>query len=375
MGVSEESRMAVSSTSPKKAVATATDVLGPWFRTLARSVQTGVVLVDSDGKPTFSNEAANELLGLPSAEDAEALRQLEAALPADLRGACGAESAVLEVEIDPPTGKRSLLLRTLPIKGPGEGPGCGSLILVEDRTKMAALEASLVLASRVQARGFLRAHVHDLKAPLNALALNVELLRKSLEEEDDDADGVQESRVETANVLQREIRRLGRSLDFFLRQATGSEKRRKSGRLDVRRPLRETVRLVRESAKTVGVTLESTLPKAATHVTADEDLLKQVLLNIVLNALEAQPDGGAIRLSAERVGAEVLVRVEDDGPGIPESRIGKVFEMNFSTKERGTGIGLTVAQSLVEALGGRLALSSRPGEGTTIDIHLPASSP
>lgn len=144
--------------------------------------------------------------------------------------------------------------------------------------------------------------------------------------------------------------------------------------MEARRPVRETVRLVRDIAKTTGVRLRTDYPGASTYVVADKDLLKQALLNLVVNALEAQPDGGEIRLGVRPGEDGVRIRVEDDGPGIPEQLLGRVFEMNFTTKEDGTGIGLTVARSLVETQGGRLSLQSRPGHGTTVEILLPASS-
>lgn len=361
--------MPSSSTPSSDAIATATDLLGPWFRSLARSVQTGVVLLDSTGKPIFFNEAAHELLGLWTSNESEAMEKLRKSIPASLHEACP-DTAELEVELPPPSGKRRVLLRSVSL----EDEGCGSLVLVEDRTRRAALDASLVLASRVRAERVLRSQVHDLKAPLNALALHLELLRTSLEQEEVKDDVVREQQMGTMEVLRREIERLDRSLEFFLRYTTPMP-RSKGGprRMEARRPVRETARLVRDVARNAGVRLRTEFPKASTYMIADRDLLKQALLNLVLNALEAQPEGGEIVLGVQRGKDGVRIRVADQGPGIPEHLLDKVFEMNFTTKEDGTGIGLTVARSLVEAQGGRLFLDSRPGRGTAVEILLPAA--
>lgn len=169
--------MSFSETSPSQVIATATDLLGPWFRTLARSVRTGVILLDAEGNPIFSNGAAKELLGLPASSEDGGLERLRDALPVGLHGAGAPGSAVVEVELDLPGGERRVLLRVVAL----ESEDCGAVVLVEDRTKMVALEASLVLASRVQAGSHLRAHIHDLKGPLNGTGIGLTVARSLVE--------------------------------------------------------------------------------------------------------------------------------------------------------------------------------------------------
>jgi signal transduction histidine kinase len=360
--------MTLEDPSPTRLTAILGDVLGPAFRTLARSLKTGVVLLDAQGLPLFANDAAADLLGVERSGSSERVPEpLERAI----RGAlltCVEEGETRHVEVEVKGRTSRLRLHATPV----EGGDCGSLVLLEDSSRIPALEAALTLASRMQTGSVFRSEVHDLKAPLNALALNLELLRKSIEEEAGEAREFQLARTE---ILQAEIARLGRTLDSFLKR--GSSERttsRTPRRFEVRRLVQEVARLVRPSGEAAGVRVRSSLPSESSYVLADRDRVKQALLNLVLNALEAQPDGGRISLSVCSEGGHVGILVEDHGPGIPEDTARHAFDMSFTTKEGGTGIGLTVARSLVESQGGHLTLESQLGEGTTVEISLPEST-
>jgi two-component system sensor histidine kinase HydH len=106
----------------------------------------------------------------------------------------------------------------------------------------------------------------------------------------------------------------------------------------------------------------------------DRSLLRQALTNLVANAEQATPGGGHITLAAQRVDAEVEISVTDEGVGIPEELLPRVFDLYFTTKEDGSGIGLAVVQQVVQLHGGRIRLRSAPGEGTQITLELPVRS-
>jgi signal transduction histidine kinase len=115
-------------------------------------------------------------------------------------------------------------------------------------------------------------------------------------------------------------------------------------------------------------------PVAGVAVPAMRDQLRQVFLNLVLNALDAMPGGGALRIGLEATGepAGVWVRFEDDGPGIPEEVLPHVFEPFFSTKRERLGLGLFICHTIVTEHGGRIEIDSRLGQGTTLSVWLPA---
>lgn len=355
----------------ESAAVMARELVGPWFCTLAASMHTGVILLSAGGLPVYASASACELFDLRGPDDhvRPSLEQLQELIPSALRKS-SETNRTASVDVELPSGTRSLVLRNVPI----EGGRRGTLVLVEDRARLEALETSLTLANRMRTQSSLRSQAHDLKAPLNALVLHLELLRKSLAEETSRDEERRERHLNTTRLLQREIARLDDGLERFLEdtalsgQGSGRQRRFEACELVL-----QVIRLVRPRAKALGVELAVDVAHSPAYVVGDSDLLQQALLNLVLNAFEAQPNGGRTRLIVSREDECVRIDVEDEGPGIPEAMLGHVFEMNFTTKKSGTGIGLTVARSLVEGQGGRLRLSSENGEGTRVQILLPES--
>jgi signal transduction histidine kinase len=140
--------------------------------------------------------------------------------------------------------------------------------------------------------------------------------------------------------------------------------------------LEETVLLLRQRERAgAEVVVDFTPPEGAVVVAADEDHLRQVFWNISLNAVQAMPDGGTLRidlrdLSADPGAAEVAVEFADTGGGIRPEDLDRIFEPFFTTKETGTGLGLSIARRIAEELGGRIEVENRPGEGATFRVVL-----
>ncbi|MBC7105934.1 MAG: two-component sensor histidine kinase, partial [Firmicutes bacterium] len=126
-----------------------------------------------------------------------------------------------------------------------------------------------------------------------------------------------------------------------------------------------------------GVELDCRLAQDLPPVEGDAERLKQVFVNLILNAVEAMPGGGRLTVSArvlpdEGAGGRVAVSFEDTGPGIPEEDLSRIFEPFYTTKDRGVGLGLAITHRFVELHGGRIDVESRPGEGATFTVVLPA---
>jgi signal transduction histidine kinase len=119
------------------------------------------------------------------------------------------------------------------------------------------------------------------------------------------------------------------------------------------------------------VIIDHTDSEPGLETLADPPRLKQVLLNLCRNAVEAMPEGGVLTLKAAREAGEVVIEITDTGVGIPASEVSQIFEPFYTTKATGTGLGLSVCRRIVEAHGGRITLDSRPGRGTTFRVHLP----
>jgi signal transduction histidine kinase len=125
-----------------------------------------------------------------------------------------------------------------------------------------------------------------------------------------------------------------------------------------------------------GIALELSVAAGLPEVAADENQLRQALLNLVRNAREAMPSGGKLRVEVAAGGAgQVRMSIVDTGSGIPAEHLGKIFDPFFSTKEKGTGLGLALVQQILAEHGGRIEVASPPGGGTTFTLTLPALPP
>jgi signal transduction histidine kinase len=132
---------------------------------------------------------------------------------------------------------------------------------------------------------------------------------------------------------------------------------------------------VRKEMDAAGVKLDVEIARGLPLVAMDEPQIRQALLNLLRNAREAMPGGGTIGLRVSAREGGVTVSVHDQGPGIPAEARERIFDLFFTTKESGTGLGLPLTQQIVVAHGGRIRCDSTPGAGTTFDLWLPASPP
>ena len=129
--------------------------------------------------------------------------------------------------------------------------------------------------------------------------------------------------------------------------------------------------LVRQVAAQHNVSLQRTVDQGIAPVRCDPEQMKQVLLNLVLNAIQAMPGGGEVLVSAEKSENMLLLRVKDTGPGIPAERVDEVFDPFFTTKQNGTGLGLPIAYQIVEQHGGELVIETNSPQGCSFLIRLP----
>lgn len=209
--------------------------------------------------------------------------------------------------------------------------------------------------------------VHDLKSPLNALVVNLELLKSSISEQ---PDVVRQGRY--VEILHEELMRLNRSIERLLPAAAPASDER--GRFDLRSLLDEVVSLVSTSARHQSVNLEVVAANGAVPVDGHRDRLKQALLCVVSNALEAMPRGGTLGLELEVRADCALLSVADTGVGIPEEAGPRIYDLYFSTKERRDGLGLYVARTVVESTNGSIRHSTLPEGGCRFTFTLPLAA-
>jgi signal transduction histidine kinase len=230
--------------------------------------------------------------------------------------------------------------------------------LADGRRKLA--QAERIAAWREVARRL----AHEIKNPLTPIAMSVETLRDALDRRRPDFREIFE---EATRAVSDEVRRLKRIVDEFSRFARLPAPERAPIAPD--ELVAAVLALFPEPPP--GVTMAREVEPGLPPVLADRDQILQVLLNLVRNALEAMPGGGALSVRAARAADGVAFAVSDAGPGIAPEELARVFEPYFTTKAGGTGLGLAIAQRIAEEHGGRLEAASAPGRGATFTLTLP----
>jgi two-component system, NtrC family, sensor histidine kinase HydH len=245
--------------------------------------------------------------------------------------------------------------------------GMGVIFYMQDRHlgEVKTLEAEVERRDRLSALGNLAAGVaHEVRNPLNAIAMGLQRLRGEFHPTENESEYAR-----FVDLMQGEVKRLNAIVEEFLSLA-----RPLSLKLDtvrIRDLLQEVTVLVEADADVRGIKV---LLDASSHLPAvqlDTDHMKQVLLNLVLNGLEAMPHGGTLTIAASAPGQSLVLTVEDTGDGVPADLLPKIFEPYVSTKAKGMGLGLAIARRIVETHGGRIDVESQPARGTRFTVSIP----
>jgi signal transduction histidine kinase len=234
----------------------------------------------------------------------------------------------------------------------------GTLVKLRDVDSRRQLERQLDISSRLAAISRLTGGVaHEIKNPLNAMALHLEVLRSRLDTEQPEVD-----------VIAREIKRLDTVVKTFLTFNRPIELQARP--LDLDQVMQQVLALVSVDAEAKNIRVETVLTSKL-WLNGDPDLLKQAILNVVNNAMEAMAEGGKLVIRTEWNADECQLRVTDDGPGIPAEIQDRIFNLYFTTKQQGSGIGLATTFRVVQLHSGTIDFVSEPGRGTTFRLRFP----
>ncbi len=238
---------------------------------------------------------------------------------------------------------------------------------VEQRTaELRAMQAHLIQSEKLAGVGKLAAGVaHEINNPLTCVLTNSSLLLSDLPPDDPRREDLQAVVDETLR-----CRKIVKGLLDFARQTKPQKQK-----LDLNKVAADVIALVRNQASFQNISIDADLDPHIPSVLADADQMRQVVLNIILNAADAMPQGGKIRVrsSFEPKASQAILRISDTGPGIPAEIQDKMFEPFFTTKKTGTGLGLAIAYGIMERHKGSLKVESAPGRGTTIEMILPTN--
>ena len=234
----------------------------------------------------------------------------------------------------------------------------GTLVKLRDVDSRRQLERQLDISSRLAAISRLTGGVaHEIKNPLNAIALHLEVLRSKLETDEPEVD-----------VIAREIKRLDNVVKTFLTFNRPIELQARP--LDLDQVVQQVLALVSVDAEAKNIRIETVLTDKL-WLNGDPDLLKQAILNVVNNGLEAMAEGGKLVIRTEWIADECQIRVIDGGPGIPPEIQDRIFNLYFTTKQQGSGIGLATTFRVVQLHSGTIDFVSEPGRGTTFRLRFP----
>jgi signal transduction histidine kinase len=240
----------------------------------------------------------------------------------------------------------------------------GTLMTLRDAETRRQIQSQLDISARLAAISRLTGGVaHEIKNPLNAIAVHLEVLRSKLME-----DPAVSPEIDT---IAREITRLDRVVKTFLDFTRPVDL--KMADLEFVSLSREVASLVGPSAARQNVQIEVDAEASELFVHGDRDLLQQALLNVIVNGVEAMKNGGSLRIRLRQVGSECAVDVSDEGLGIPQEIRDKIFNLYFSTKGKGSGIGLAMTFRVLQLHNGTIDFTSEPGKGTTFRLRFPSA--
>jgi signal transduction histidine kinase len=235
--------------------------------------------------------------------------------------------------------------------------------------KHALAEAALRRRDRLAAMGELAATVaHEVRNPLNASSMTVQRLRREFLARVPEGAPERVELEELLSVMSSETQRIDRIVQQFLEYARPP--RLAPEPLDLAALVADVAARARPLAETRGVRLDADVAGAGSAL-ADPAQLRQALDNLVRNAVEATPDGGRVTIAARRGPDGHAIVVKDTGAGIDPAELPRIFDLYFTTKPDGTGVGLAVTQQIVTAHGGTIEVDSAPGAGTAMTVRLP----
>jgi signal transduction histidine kinase len=291
----------------------------------------------------------------------------------------------------PNPGQADALLMTHAIEGT-DGRLVGVLLVSRDLSYLSRMQSTIAYSRKLVALGRLTAGIaHEVKNPLNAMIIHLELLRTKIRRaavrkaepvvvagglglaEAPAITGAEADALQHVEVIESEIRRLDEVVQGFLKFTRPEDLRLQPVR--VKDLFDEILPLIEPEAQKNNVRVQVDVPPDIPSVNGDAAMLRQVFLNLAINGCQAMPNGGTLRLSCGRASRNrVDVRVQDTGVGIPAEHLSKIFDLYFTTKDHGTGIGLSMVYRIVQLHDGDIEVESTKNRGTTFRVSLPRAN-
>ncbi len=333
---------------------------------LLSNLQDGLMLFARDGRVVLVSAPVEAFLGRPRAEllgrTVQGVFDRDSHLGSALLEAFERRRPLSQREFEAAGGKRVQVSLDFVQERNSQ---IGALLIMKDTESVRRIGDEIELSRRLSASGRLtRGVAHEVKNPINAIVLHLQLLRNKLSQQEPDT-------RRHMDIIDTEIRRLDRVVqtlvDFTRPRDLHLEE------LDLRRLMEEVAQLAAPDAGQHGVTIDRQMPAQRLPIKVDVDLMKQALLNVVINGVQAMPQGGLLTISARREDNAVVAEIRDEGGGIPQDAQDKIFELYFTTKKDGSGIGLAQTYQILQWHYGSVDFESSEGIGTVFRFHIPAT--
>jgi signal transduction histidine kinase len=334
---------------------------------LMSNLQDGLMLFARDSRVVLVSAPVEAFLGRPRAEllghTVHELFDRESLLGAVLLEAFERRRPFSQREFEAAAGKRVQVSLDFVQERHSQ---IGALLIMRDTESVRRIGDEIEMSRRLSASGRLtRGVAHEVKNPINAIVLHLQLLRNKLAHQEPDT-------RRHMDIIDTEIRRLDRVVqtlvDFTRPRDLHLEE------VDLRRLMEDVAQLAAPDAEQHGVTIQRHMPEQRLAIKVDLDLMKQALLNVVINGVQAMPQGGLLTISARRENNAVVAEIRDEGGGIPQDMHDKIFELYFTTKKEGSGIGLAQTYQILQWHYGSVDFESAEGTGTIFRFHIPATA-
>src|SRR3984957_10789917 len=337
------------------------------------NLQDGILLYTHDARAVLVSDSVERFLGISRAQILGAkLHEIfsrNTRLGRLVRESFDAKMALVQEEITTETGRHFEISLDFIHDDRAAYPQetLGALLTLHDLESVREIESDLELSRRLAAIGRLTAGVgHEVKNPINAIVVHLELLRNKLGGSDNKA-------MRHLEVIESEIQRLDRVVQTLVDFSRPVELQLKEQ--DLRRVVSAVLMLASADLETRDVHVQSDLPDRPVMAKVDSDLLKQALLNVVLNGAQAMAEGGKLKVRLAEDGRFALLSIQDEGSGIPPEVRDKIFDLYFTTKKDGSGIGLAMTYRIVELHNGSIEVKSDATHGTTFILRFPLANP
>ncbi len=331
-------------------------------------LEDGLIFLSQDCKILFFNKAAEALigksveavLGQPLEDILEPSHPLRPLLEPSATGVRGFRNKTIVLPHD--GSFREFLVSAFAVADAQKT--MGAMVLLKDLDSIKTLQSLISYSAKLTALGRLTSGVaHEMKNPLNAMMIHLELLKEKL-------DGTPGGAHENLEVIESEIRRLDRAVLGFLKFVRPQELALHP--VDLNALLSDLVTLLEAEWQKAGIRFALQVAAPLPCITGDEELLRQALLNILLNACQAMPTGGTVRITTELEDqGTVKAIIADEGVGIPSEDLEKIFKLYYTTKLEGSGIGLSLVYRTLQLHDGSIDVSSEVGRGTAMTIRFP----